>query len=95
VSVDVHDADRYASDYAAFSGDTVAAHGGRFLVRGGATESLEGDPPAQRTVVIEFPSVQAAREWFGSDAYQALAKARRAVSEATLILAEGIDAPPS
>ena len=45
---------------------TVEAHGGRFLVRGGPFEVLEGDWQPQRVVTIEFPSVEAARGWYFS-----------------------------
>ena len=43
---------------------TIAAYGGRFIVRGGAAEVLEGEWPSLRRVVLEFPSVEAAKAWW-------------------------------
>jgi uncharacterized protein (DUF1330 family) len=65
---EVTDPEQY-DRYRALAGPSVAASGGRFIARGGATDPLEGDPPPQRTVLIEFPSMQAARDWYESVAY--------------------------
>ena len=45
---------------------TVAQYGGRYLVRGGAAETLEGDWQPRRLVVLEFPSIAQARRWYDS-----------------------------
>ena len=55
---------------------TVREAGGRYVVRGGDPITLEGEPPTRRTVLLEFPDVDAAQAWYTSDAY-AEAKARR------------------
>lgn len=89
VCVTVSDPDRY-QDYAAATQATLAPHGGRFLVRGGATECVEGSWEAQRTVVIEFPTIEDARAWYHGDAYQELAKIRRGASTADFVLVEGV-----
>jgi uncharacterized protein (DUF1330 family) len=70
---------------------TIAQYGGRFLVRGGAAEVLEGDWPQQRRVLIEFPSMEAARAWWDSPEYAKLKAMRRANSTGRLILLEGFD----
>ena len=70
---------------------TIALYGGRFLVRGGATEVLEGDWPARRRVIIEFPSMEAARAWWDSPDYAKPKSMRRANSNGRLILLEGFD----
>jgi uncharacterized protein (DUF1330 family) len=49
---------------------TLERYGGRFAVRGGRYETLEGDWKPQRIVVLEFPSVERAREWYRSPEYQ-------------------------
>jgi uncharacterized protein (DUF1330 family) len=49
---------------------TVDAYGGRFLVRGGDPQLLEGDPPAGRVVILEFDNPERAMEWYNSPAYQ-------------------------
>ena len=67
--VHVTDAETYAK-YAALATDAIAAHGGVFLARGGAYETLEG-PDRPRNVVARFPSMQAAHDCYYSDAYQA------------------------
>ena len=88
--IHVRDADAYAR-YAAGSGATVAAHGGRYLVRGGAPESLEGDWDAGRVVVLEFPDRAAARRWIESDAYAPLRAQRQAASTARFVVVDGYD----
>jgi uncharacterized protein (DUF1330 family) len=70
---------------------TIAQYGGRFLVRGGAAEVLEGDWPARRRVLLEFPSLEAARAWWDSPEYEKPKAMRRASSNGRLILLEGFD----
>jgi uncharacterized protein (DUF1330 family) len=70
---------------------TIARYGGRFLVRGGAAEVLEGDWPQRRRVIIEFPSMEAARAWWDSPEYEKPRAMRRAASRGRLILLEGHD----
>jgi uncharacterized protein (DUF1330 family) len=73
---------------------SVARHGGRFLVRGGAVTPLEGDWQPERLVVLEFPSVDAARSWYESDDYQEALKVRLANSVGKAVIVEGY-APPA
>ena len=75
--------------YTAQTPALIARHGGRFLVRGGAVETLEGPAFGDRMVVIEFPSMEAARGLYASPEYQAAMIHRHASSEATFLLAEG------
>jgi uncharacterized protein (DUF1330 family) len=70
--------------------DAVANHGGRFLIRGGKTELLEGDWPTQRIVLIEFPDADAARAWWESDEYAPLKAMRREASDTNIVLVEGV-----
>ena len=88
--IEVHDTEVYR-EYASKVPATVAAFEGEFLVRGGRIEPLEGDPPPPRTVVIEFPSLAHAREWYQSDAYQALIPLRHAAGVTRNFLVEGPD----
>jgi uncharacterized protein (DUF1330 family) len=93
VDVQVHDPVVY-EEYKSLTPAAIAAHGGRFVVRGGATEVLEGDWQPGRVVVLEFDSVERARRWWASAEY-APAKALRQKSAATrMILVEGY-APPA
>lgn len=74
--------------YRAANAAPLAAFGGRFLVRGGDQIEAEGKT-RPRTVVIEFPSYQAARECYASDAYQAAKAIRDPISAADLVIVEG------
>jgi uncharacterized protein (DUF1330 family) len=69
---------------------TIAAHGGRYLCRGGAVEVLEGEFNAKRVVVLEFPSVIAARTWYASPEYQALLPLRARAAKTMLMMIEGL-----
>ena len=68
---------------------TVAAYGGRFLVRGGATQTLEGDWSPKRAVVIEFPDAAALRRWYDSPEYAPLLALRKRAARSTLVAMEG------
>jgi uncharacterized protein (DUF1330 family) len=64
-------------------------HGGRFIVRGGAHETLEGDWQPRRIVVLEFPSAGDAKRWHGSQEYAAAMAMRQRASTGSLVLVEG------
>jgi uncharacterized protein (DUF1330 family) len=73
---------------------TIAAHGGKYLIRNGAKELREGALPADRLVVLEFPSVAQARTWYESPEYQALAPIRQGASKGSLVIVEGFGEVP-
>ena len=85
---DVRDAEALL-EYRRRNTETVAANGGRFLVRGGDVELLEGEWPTQRIVVMEFPDAESARAWWESDEYAAIKPIRRSASDTNIILVEG------
>ncbi|MEL6689708.1 MAG: DUF1330 domain-containing protein [Pseudomonadota bacterium] len=85
----VHDPEAYES-YRAANAAPLAEYGGRFLVRGGEQEVAEGEA-RPRTVVIEFPTIEAARACYASEAYQAAKKIRGPVAESDLVIVEGYD----
>ena len=89
VDVEVTDAAAY-EQYRRQTPATVAAYGGRFLVRGGSTEVLEGDWTPHRLVVIEFASTDVARAWFDSPAYSAIKGIRHAAARSNLVIVEGV-----
>ena len=76
--------------YAAVVPATIEKYGGRFLARGGKAHPLEGDWPECRRVIIEFPSVEAARKWWDSPEYEEPMALRRANSKGRLLLIEGV-----
>lgn len=73
---------------------TVLAFGGQFLVRGGTRIQCEGVDDAHhdqmRTVILEFPSLPQAREWYNSPAYKEAKALRQAASQGRLFIVEGI-----
>jgi uncharacterized protein (DUF1330 family) len=85
--IDVSDPAMY-DDYRRQVLATVQKHGGRFLVRGGRAEALEGAAP-KRVVMLEFPSYQRALEWYRSAEYAPLIKLRQQASQGRLLLVEG------
>ena len=68
---------------------TIQKYGGRFLVRGGKSQVLEGDWPQRRRVILEFPSYEQALEWFESPEYEKPKALRQANSNGRLLLLEG------
>ena len=69
---------------------TIAAFGGKYLVRGGKTEPLEGNWNPKRFVIIEFESAARAREWYHSDAYRPAMALRHKSAQVNLLLVEGV-----
>jgi len=69
---------------------TIAAYGGRYLVRGGATEVKEGDWSPRRLIVLEFPSLARAREWYASPEYAPLIALRARSARTRLVFADGV-----
>lgn len=67
----------------------VTQYGGKFIVRGGQIETLEGGWAPKRVVAIEFPSVQHARNWYHSPEYAPLIKLRQNASTGRFIIVEG------
>jgi uncharacterized protein (DUF1330 family) len=70
---------------------TIQAHGGRFLVRGGAFTALEGEMPYQRIAMLEFPSRAKAEEWYHSPEYQRILPLRTQSARCQFILVDGIE----
>lgn len=68
----------------------IARHGGRYLVRGGATAALEGDAKPGRMIVLEFPSMDAAKRFYDSPDYLAARRARSGAAQMDLIVVEGL-----
>lgn len=69
---------------------TIAAHGGRYLTRAGATEVLEGAWVPSRVVILEFPDMARLRAWFDSPEYRPLRAIRERAAKSSLVAVEGI-----
>ena len=76
-------------EYRPLAGASVAQYGGRFVVRGGKAERLEGEGGSPRLVVIEFPDAEAARRWYNSPEYQKALPIRLANSHGEVFIVEG------
>jgi uncharacterized protein (DUF1330 family) len=88
VEIDVTDPVGY-EDYKRLAGATVAKYDGKYLVRGGPVQTLEGGWKPQRIVVLEFPSVARAKEWIECAEYREPRKVRHRTARTNMILLEG------
>ena len=87
--VEINDPVQY-EDYKKMVPASIAAYGGRFIARGGRTEVLEGEWCPNRVVIIEFESVERAKEWWASEEYRAARDLRQRTSTGSLIVIEGV-----
>jgi uncharacterized protein (DUF1330 family) len=88
---EVVDADLY-EEYKAGAAASIATAGGRYLVRGGELDVLDGERPSGRVVVLEFPTRQAALDWWHGEAYTRVRPIReRAARTHRLVLIDGWD----
>ena len=75
--------------YRTLAAATIARYGGHYIVRGGAAELIEGGPPPKTFVVVEFPNMARAREWYRSPEYAEALKVRVSALERRLLFVEG------
>jgi len=88
VEVDVKDPERFAV-YRSMVPASIAVYGGKYLIRGGQVENLEGDWEPQRFVMIQFESVDQAKRWWDSEEYRQARDLRQATSDTRMIVVEG------
>jgi uncharacterized protein (DUF1330 family) len=89
VEIDIHDPAGY-EEYKKFAGATVEKYGGKYIVRGGRAEVLEGDWNPKRIVVLQFDSPQHAKDWLNSEEYHEPRKMRHRTAKTNMILVEGV-----
>lgn len=89
VDISIHDQDLY-EEYKKLTPASIAEYGGKFIVRGGRTVSLEGEWKPQRVVVTEFESVERAKEWWSSEGYAKAKAIRQASADTRMIIVEGV-----
>jgi len=89
VNIDVTDPVPYER-YKAMAEATVTAYGGRYIVRGGPAERLEGAWEPKRVVVLEFPDAARARTWWSSEEYRPAKQLREAAARSDMILVAGV-----
>jgi uncharacterized protein (DUF1330 family) len=86
--INVTDPAKY-QEYAKLAGPATQKYGGRFLVRGGAKTTMEGDIPYSRIVINEFPDVEAAKKFYNSVEYQAAKQKRLGAADFNMVIVEG------
>jgi len=80
-----------ADTYRSLASASIERYGGRYIVRGGAIELIEGErDPKRRLVIVEFPSIQRAHEWYRSPEYAEALKVRAGALTRTLTFVEGV-----
>lgn len=87
--IDVTDPERY-EEYKTLAHAAVHAHGGRYVVRGGDHETIEGDIEDRRIVVLEFPDVETARAFYASSDYSAAKAAREGAATGQFVIVDGV-----
>ena len=87
--INVTDPEKYEG-YKALSPGAIAAHGGRFLARGGDVAILEGEPEDRRVVIVEFPSMEQAKTFYASPEYREARAAREGAAEGQFLLVDGL-----
>jgi uncharacterized protein (DUF1330 family) len=89
VEIDVTDPAAY-EEYKAKCPPTIEAHGGKYIARGGQAETLEGNWVPKRVVVLQFPSVEAAKTWHASADYGPVKAIRDRTARSRMIVVEGL-----
>ena len=89
VDCEVLDPAKY-EEYKKLAPEAIAKHGGKYLARGGQTAMLEGDWRPNRIVILEFPSLEAARKFYTSVEYTAARRARAGAAKMEIIAVEGV-----
>ena len=87
VDIDVTEPVEY-EEYKKLAAPTVSAYGGRYVVRGGTVEELEGEWPTNRFVILEFESGERAKKWWNSPEYRVARAVRHRTARTKMILVE-------
>jgi uncharacterized protein (DUF1330 family) len=90
LNIEVTDPQMYET-YKEMAAPTVAAYGGRYIVRGGQAETVEGDWSPKRLVVLAFDSVAQAHQWLHSPEYSAAKKIRHQAAVSQAVIVEGVE----
>jgi len=90
VDVKIYNSTAY-EEYKKLTPSSIAAYKGKFIARGGATETLEGDWDPGRVVILEFPDKEKAKQWWSSTEYVSARRVRQGASVTKMILVEGVE----
>ena len=89
VDITVTDPERY-EDYKKLAPPAIAAYGGKYVVRGGKSEKLEGNWEPNRIVILEFESTEKAKEFINSPEYREARALRHETASSNMIVVEGL-----
>lgn len=89
VEIEINDPARY-EEYKKLTPVSLTAYDGKFIVRGGKTETLEGEWNTQRIVVLEFPTIEKAKQWWASEEYAPAKSLRQKTANTKMIVVEGV-----
>ena len=89
VDITIHNSENY-EEYKKLTPPSLLPYEGKFIARGGATETLEGDWRPGRMVILEFPSFEKAMQWWNSEEYSPAKALRQANAETKMIVVEGV-----
>jgi uncharacterized protein (DUF1330 family) len=87
--IEIHDSTGF-EEYRRLVPATIAAHGGRYLARGGATEVLEGSWSPKRCIIVEFPDMQRFKAWWSSPEYEPLRVIRQRTTRSHIVVTQGV-----
>lgn len=89
VDIEVQNPEQYET-YKRLAPPSIAQYGGRYIARGGRTDTLEGDWSPTRLVILEFPSLEQAKAWWGSAEYAEAKALRQANARTQMVVVEGL-----
>lgn len=89
VDINVTDPVRY-EEYKKLAAPTVELYGGRYIARGGRTETLEGDWSPSRLVILQFDNIEQAKSWLNSTEYSAPRSIRHQTAISNMVVVEGV-----
>jgi uncharacterized protein (DUF1330 family) len=89
IDIEIHSTEPY-EEYKRLAPSSISAYGGRYLIRGGEVQILEGEWKPKRCVVLEFPSVEQAKAWWNSREYAAAKALRQSCSETQMVVVDGM-----
>lgn len=89
VDIEVTDPEAY-EEYRKQVPPLVAKYGGKYLVRGGEMEKVEGDWSPTRVVILEFESMERAKEFYYSEEYEPLKRIRLSATNSNMVLVNGV-----
>jgi uncharacterized protein (DUF1330 family) len=92
VEIEITDPVGY-EEYKKQAAATVLKYGGKYIVRGGKAEVLEGDWQPKRIVILQFASIERAKEWLNCEEYREPRKLRHKTARTNMIVVEGLEQP--